>query len=253
MTAKTVTAGVIIIGNEVLSGRTRDANLNYLARRLDETGVRLMEARVIPDSEAVIVEALNETRAAYDYVITTGGIGPTHDDITSAAVAKAFGVEVERSEAAMKMLRQHYSERPEDLNEARRKMADVPAGAELIENPVSKAPGYRIGNVFVLAGVPMIMEAMFEGIKDRLKGGPPMHSLTVSAYLVEGVLAAGMGEIQERFTEVEVGSYPFMRTGRLGVSIVFRSTDEAAAAAAAGEFKELVRSLGGEPVDDGES
>src|SRR5512134_200599 len=171
---RTVTAAVIIIGNEVLSGRTADANLCFLAKALNEVGVRVREARIIPDDEAVIVETVNACRQTFDYVLTTGGIGPTHDDITSASIAKAFGVPLERNPQAIRALEQHY--RPGEFNEAGRKMADIPAGASLIDNPLSKAPGFQIGNVFVLPGVPVIMRAMFDGLRARLSGGEPMLS-----------------------------------------------------------------------------
>ena len=247
-----VTACVIVIGNEVLSGRTKDVNLNYLAARLNDIGIRLAQARVIPDDEGVIVDVVNECRAAFDYVFTTGGIGPTHDDITSASIAKAFGVELELDDQALELLREHYQDRPESLNEARMKMAHIPRGAVLIDNPVSKAPGFQMENVFVLAGVPMIMEAMFEGIKDRLLGGDAVRSLTVSAFIVEGDLAAALAAIQER-SDAEIGSYPFIRNGRLGVSIVIRSPDAEIIGQMADQVRELIRSHGVDPLEHGES
>ena len=227
------TACLIVIGNEVLSGRTQDANLKYLGENLNAIGVRLAEARVIPDDDAVIQRTVNECRAAFDYVFTTGGIGPTHDDITAASLAKAFGLELERNAEALALLERHY--RPEDINEARLKMAEMPRGATLLRNPVSWAPGFQIGNVFVLAGVPIIMRAMFDGFKHRLAGGRPLRSRTVSAFIREGDLAAPVGELQERYADVEIGSYPFVRDERLGVSIVFRGPDDGPLAAAAEE------------------
>lgn len=243
-----VTAAVIIIGNEVLSGRTADANLAFLATALNEVGVRVREARIIPDDEAVIVETVNACRTAFDYVLTTGGIGPTHDDITSASIAKAFGVPLERNPQALRALEQHY--RPGEFNEARRKMADVPVGASLIDNPVSKAPGFVIGNVFVLPGVPVIMRAMFDGIRARLRGGEPMLSRSIAAFTTEGAIAAGLGEIQARHGDVEIGSYPFVRAGRFGVSLVARTTNPASLDAVADEIKALIRDVGETPIED---
>ncbi|MSP80474.1 MAG: competence/damage-inducible protein A [Rhodospirillales bacterium] len=246
---KPVTACLVIIGNEVLSGRTQDANLQYLAGALNEAGVRLMEARVIPDVEATIVATVNECRAKFDHVITTGGIGPTHDDITSESIAKAFGVPHVVHPEAEARLRRHYA-RPEDLNAQRLRMATLPEGAELIDNPVSAAPGFRIGNVMVLAGVPRIMQAMFDGFRHRLKGGAPMRSRTVLAYVPEGQMAAGLGAVQTAHPSVEIGSYPFFRAGRLGTSLVVRGTDAAKVAAATEAVKVLVRAQGGEPIEE---
>jgi len=248
--ADAVTAAVIIIGNEVLSGRTRDANLAYLGKALDAAGVRLREARVIPDDAEVIVETVNEFRERFGYVFTTGGIGPTHDDITSACVARAFGATLHRNAEAEALLRRHY--RPEDVNEARLKMADVPEGATLIANPVSAAPGFQLGNVFVLPGVPRIMQAMFEGLRYRLAGGAPMVSTTVAAFVTEGAVAAGLAEAQAEHPTVEIGSYPFVRDGRLGTSLVVRAPDAAAVEAAAVAVEAAVRAAGGEPMrEDG--
>ncbi len=232
---KAVTAAVIIIGNEVLSGRTADANLPFLATALNDIGVRVREARIIPDVEAVIAATVNACRQSFDYVLTTGGIGPTHDDITAISIAQAFGVPLERNPQALRALEQHY--RPDELNDARRKMADIPAGAVLIDNPVSKAPGFQIGNVFVLPGVPVIMRAMFDGIRGRLSGGAPVLSRSISAYTTEGAIAAGLGQIQARHREVDIGSYPFVRAGRFGVSLVARTPDPGALARVAEEIR----------------
>ncbi|MFQ5954479.1 MAG: competence/damage-inducible protein A, partial [Kiloniellales bacterium] len=222
---QTVTACLIVIGSEILSGRTKDANLPFLARRLNELGVRLMEARVIPDVADAIVRAVNECRALYDYVFTTGGIGPTHDDITAEAVAEAFGVPLECNPEAVRRLEQHYANTGIKLNRARMRMARIPAGATLIDNPVSMAPGFRIGNVLVMAGVPEIMRAMFEAAKHEVIGGPRTRSRTVSCFVPEGDLAQGLGELQGRYPDMEIGSYPYFRRGRFGVSVVLRSTD----------------------------
>src|ERR1700751_1016898 len=189
-----VTACVLIIGNEILSGRTQDANLVFLARGLNEIGIRLREARVIPDDGAVIVATVNEVRRGFDYVFTTGGIGPTHDDITAQCVADAFGVALVVSPEAKRLLESHYSHG--QLNEARLRMAMAPEGAVLLPNPISRAPGFQIGNVFVLPGVPSIMQGIFEQLKYRLVGGEKMLSRSVSCSLGEGTLAKELGELQ---------------------------------------------------------
>jgi len=242
-----VTAAVLVIGNEILSGRTKDVNLGFLAEQLTALGIRLREARVVADLEADIVAAVNETRARYDYVFTTGGIGPTHDDITAACVARAFGVALVLDERAVAVLTRHYQ--PGQLNEARLRMAHVPAGASLIDNPVSAAPGFQMGNVFVMAGVPSIMQAMFGGLKQRLVGNPAILSRTVSGFIAEGTIAAGLGALQDRYGQLEIGSYPFFRQGRFGASFVLRGTDAAAIAAAAEELRTLIRELGAEPME----
>ncbi len=242
----TVTACVIVIGNEILSGRTREANLQYLAERLAALGIRLAEARVIPDRIEAIAATVNEARARYDYVFTTGGIGPTHDDITADAVAQAFGVALEHHGEALAILETQYAEG--EFNEARRRMARVPAGGTLIHNPVSKAPGFQIENVFVMAGVPMIMKAMFEGIRDRLVGGAPMLTRTIASGLAEGQLAGRLGDLQARFPAIDIGSYPYYRAGRFGVAIVLRGIEEDALEAAAQAVEALMRELGAEPV-----
>lgn len=216
-----VRACLIIIGNEILSGRTHDKNLPYLAEELNTLGVRLVETRVIPDIEDTIIETLNECRAKFDYVFTTGGIGPTHDDITSECVAKAFGVAIELNAEAHDLLKSHY-DNPADLNEARLRMARIPVGAELIQNPISKAPGFRMENVYVMAGVPMIMQAMFQGIKHQLIGGKPMVSRSVGGYIPEGTIAKVLAEIQGDFPATDIGSYPFLREGKLGTTLVVR-------------------------------
>lgn len=217
------TACLIIIGNEVLSGRTQDKNLSWIAKELNDTGVKLAEARIIPDIEQVIIDTVNTCRKAHTYVFTTGGIGPTHDDITSACIAKAFGVKLERNTQAVAILEKHYSK--ENLNEARLKMAEIPVGASLVPNPVSAAPGFCMENVYVMAGVPSIMQAMFGFIKPQLKGGPKTLSRTLSAYITEGIIAEKLTAIQNQSPEVEIGSYPFIRNQRLGVSLVSRSTN----------------------------
>jgi molybdenum cofactor synthesis domain-containing protein len=245
---KTVTACLIVIGNEILSGRTQDKNISFLAARLNEIGVGLREVRVIPDVTETIVRTVNECRSAFDYVFTTGGIGPTHDDITSDSVAQAFGVKNVLNEHARRILFDHYGD--ENVNEARLRMAHMPEGAELIENPISKAPGYQIENVFVLAGVPSIMRAMFESLRHRLVGGAPVRSRTISAGLPEGRIATAFGKLQDAFADVEMGSYPYFRDGIAGCSLVLRSTDEGRLAQATEKLRALVREAGGEPVDE---
>jgi molybdenum cofactor synthesis domain-containing protein len=244
---RVVTAAVLVIGNEILSGRTKDANLSFLARELTTLGIRLSEARVIADVEIEIVAAINGCRARYDYVFTTGGIGPTHDDITAVAVARAFDRRLVLDPRAKAILERHYP--PGGLNEARLRMAHVPEGAELIENPVSAAPGFRLANVFVLAGVPMVMRAMFDGLKSSLVGGPPLLSRTIGAYLGEGVIAAGLGKLQGRFPMLEIGSYPFFHLGRYGASFVLRGTEAAPLEAAARELRVLIHELGADPIE----
>lgn len=243
----TVTAAILIIGNEILSGRTKDANLNYLATELTAIGVRLTEARVVADVPDAIIKAVNELRATYDHVFTTGGIGPTHDDITAECIARAFGVKLIKDPRAVRLLTNHYGEA--NLTEARLRMAHVPEGATLIDNPVSVAPGFQIGNVYVLAGVPAICRAMFDGLKGRLKTGDKVLSVTISGHVGEGVIAKGLGELQERYPILEIGSYPFFRQGRFGASFVLRGTDPVALKPAAEELRTLIRSLGAEPIE----
>ena len=245
---KIVTAAVLIIGNEILSGRTQDANIAYLAKGLNEAGVTLREARVIPDIEATVIATVNELRAKFDYLVTTGGIGPTHDDITSECVAKAFGVPWVVHPEAHKHFLNFYQ--PSELNPARMRMATTPEGASLVYNPVSRAPGFRMGNVYVFAGIPRVMQGMFDGIKHDLKGGRPMLSRTVSCHLPEGIIAKGLGEIQGRYSDLDIGSYPFYRRGEFGTSLVLRGRDPARLAAGTEEVVALVKGLGGTPVEE---
>jgi molybdenum cofactor synthesis domain-containing protein len=244
---KTVTACVLIIGNEILSGRTQDENLAYLARGLNDVGIRLKEARVVPDEAPVIIAAVNEVRARYDYVFTTGGIGPTHDDITAQSMADAFAVPLALHPEARRLLETHYP--PGALTEARLRMARVPEGASLLPNPISRAPGFRIGNVFVLAGVPSIAQATFEQLKPNLKGGRKVLSRSLSCQLGEGVLAQDLAALQQRHRDVEIGSYPYFRRADFGVTLVLRGTEPAPLDAATEEAKALIRRLGGEPQE----
>lgn len=243
-----VTAAMMIIGNEILSGRTQDTNLAYLAKRLNSVGVQVREARVVPDVEAMIVATVNELRAKYDYVFTSGGIGPTHDDITSASIAAAFGVPIVRDAEAVRRL-EHAYRGTDKLNEARLKMADVPKGAALIDNAVTAAPGFRMDNVFVMAGVPKICQAMIEGILPQLRSGVTILSTSISTNLAEGNIAAGLTDLQSRYLDVEIGSYPHFVDGGYRTTLVFRSPDAARNEAAAAELTTLVESLGGELID----
>ncbi|MEE9552606.1 MAG: molybdopterin-binding protein [Gammaproteobacteria bacterium] len=243
-----ITAGVIIIGNEILSGRTQDSNLSFIGRRLDELGIHLVEASVIPDKEQVIIDTVNEYRNAYDYVFTTGGIGPTHDDITALSIARAFDIELERNPEAVTRLENYYE--PGNVTGARLKMADVPVGAHLIDNPISGAPGFQIENVFVMAGVPAIMQLMFDGITDRMTGGDPILTASVATNIGEGTLADGLNELQDRYSDISIGSYPYFRNRRLGVNIVMRSTDVALLAELSAQVKSLIQQLGGKIVEE---
>ncbi len=240
------TACLILIGNELLSGRTKDANLAHIAEKLNEWGVRLREARVIPDIEQTIVDTVNECRAAFDYVFTTGGIGPTHDDITASSIAKAFGVGLAMDQNTYDLMAKQYG-KASDFNEARQKMCWFPEGAELIGNNVSIAPGFQIGNVFVMAGVPSIMRAMMDSLQNRLVGGEPVRSRTVNAFLPEGAVAEGLSAIQEEYPDLDIGSYPFYNKGRFGTSLVLRGTDDNVLDKATKAVSDLVTQLGDTP------
>ena len=224
MNTQIKTAGVIIIGNEILSGRTQDLNVSYIGQKLGDLGIVLAEVIVIPDVEETIIERVRSYADNFDYVFTTGGIGPTHDDITTASIAKAFSVKLIRHPDAVATMEDYYD--PGNLTEARLKMADIPEGATLIDNPVSGAPGIQVENVFIMAGVPEIMQAMLDGLTDRLIGGPPILTASVSTNLTESKLAEGMSKIQDKCTEVSIGSYPYFKRGKLGVNIVLRSIDK---------------------------
>ena len=239
-----ITACLIIIGNEILSGRTQDANLAIIGKKCDALGIRLTKARVIPDVESDIITTVNACRADFTYVFTTGGIGPTHDDITAAAIARAFSVELLRNSEAVTAMDRYYE--PGRVTEARLKMADIPAGARLIDNPVSGAPGFQLENVFVLPGVPAIMEAMFEGLTDRLVGGEPILTETVASNLAESVIANDLADLQEKYPDVSMGSYPYFRKGKLGVNLVLRATNAARIKAAADELEATIIQLKGE-------
>jgi molybdenum cofactor synthesis domain-containing protein len=233
MADSVVTAGLLVIGDEILSGRTKDKNIGYIAEYLTALGVDLREVRVVPDEEEPIVEAVNALRRRYDYLFTTGGIGPTHDDITADCVAKAFGVPIDHDPRAVAILRERFAPRGIELNEARLRMARIPKGGEIIENKVSGAPAFRIGNVIVMAGVPAIMQAMLDAITPLLETGVKMLSETVRADAREGDVGTALGEIARAHPEVSLGSYPFFDEARgPNTNIVVRSRDPEKLAAA---------------------
>ena len=241
------TAAVLVIGNEILSGRTRDANLGYIAEKLGAVGIPVGEARIVPDVEERIVEAVNALRARFDLVFTTGGIGPTHDDITARAIARALGVAFARNAEAERRLRAYYD--PAMVNEARLSMADMPAGVELIDNPVSAAPGFRLENVHVLPGVPKILQAMIDELVPRLAGGRPIASRALTVFAAEGDLAALLADLQARHEGVEIGSYPFFRQGRFGTTVICRGPAAAAVAAAHAALGAAIEAGGFEHAD----
>ena len=219
-----VNAAILIIGNEILSGRTQDTNTSTLATWLNSIGVKVNEVRVIPDVEKTIIDTVNVLRKENNYVFTTGGIGPTHDDITASSVSKAFGVKYEIHKEAYKILEDYY--KPGEFNEGRQRMVWMPEKAELILNPTSGAPGFNIENVFCLPGVPSIMKSMLGGLKNKIVGGEPILSQTISLRTVESEIAQSLTKVQDDNKDVEIGSYPFFHAGKLGVSIVLRSENQ---------------------------
>jgi len=225
MTAPVPTAAVLLIGDEILSGRTKDKNLGYIADYLAALGIDLKEARVVPDIEAEIVAALNALRVRYTYVFTTGGIGPTHDDITADSVAAAFGVGIAHHPQAVRILTDYFVAIGREANEARMRMARIPVGGQLIENRISAAPGFQIENVFVMAGVPKVMQAMMDEIAPRLARGEPMQVRNIEFRGGEGDIAKPLGEIQQRFPSVVIGSYPFQAPDGFATNLVLRSRD----------------------------
>lgn len=250
MTFRQVKAAVLLIGDELLSGRTQDVNLQTIAKFLAPLGVQVAEARVVGDIPDQIAAAVNELRAKYDYVFTTGGIGPTHDDKTADAVAAAFGVNIGVRDDARAILEAHYKGAP-PLNEARLRMARIPDGATLIANPVSRAPGFQIGNVFVMAGVPSIMRGMLQDVGPRIEGGAVVRSRTVRGRGVrEGAIAAGLEKLEaEAGGLVSFGSYPWFSPEGYGLHLVARSADAAALAKAAEDLKALIRACGAQPEE----
>jgi molybdenum cofactor synthesis domain-containing protein len=246
------TAALLIIGNEVLSGRTQDANLKFIATRLGELGIPLREVRVIPDVPETIIDTVNEVRAKFTYVFTTGGIGPTHDDITSECVARAFGVPWEVHEPSRAIMAADYARRnpPVEMNAARLRMATLPRGAAPNLCAETSAPGFIMENVHVMAGVPRIMRSMFEVVAPRLQGGTPVKSRALHANgLLEGQIAEGLSTIQAHFPMLDIGSYPYYREGGNGVALVAKGTDEAALDGAAAEIAALIRADGKVPVE----
>jgi molybdenum cofactor synthesis domain-containing protein len=234
-----VTAGILVIGDEILSGRTKDKNIGYIAEYLTAIGIDLREVRVVPDVEDEIVAGLNALRGRYTHVFTTGGIGPTHDDITADAIAKAFGVPIDVDERAVAMLLERMPK--SDLNEARLRMARIPQGAELIPNSVSKAPGFSIGNVHVMAGVPSIMHAMLDAVAPKLSTGKKMLSLSIDAGVKEGDLGGPFGELQSRYPDVSMGSYPSFEEGvGFTTTLVLRARDASRLAEAEKEVREML-------------
>jgi len=221
---KKVNAAILIIGNEILSGRTQDTNTSTIALWLNSIGVQVKEVRVIPDIESIIVDTVNKLRKFNDYVFTTGGIGPTHDDITAESISKAFRLNYEIHKKAFKILEAYY--KPGEFNEGRQKMVWMPKNAKLIFNPTSGAPGFNVENVFCLPGVPSILKSMLGGLKNEIVGGEPILSHTISLRTVESEIANSLTEVQNKNKDVEIGSYPFFQAGKLGVSIVIRSEDK---------------------------
>ncbi len=217
-------AAILIIGNEILSGRTQDTNTSTLAIWLNSLGVKVAEVRVIPDIEQTIIDTVNLLRSTYDYLFTTGGIGPTHDDITAQSISKAFGLKYEINQEAFKILEAYYQ--PGEFNEGRQKMTRMPEKANLILNPTSGAPGFYVENVFCLPGVPSILKSMIGGLKNKIVGGEPILSQTISLRTVESEIATPLTKVQDDNQDVEIGSYPFFQAGKLGVSIVMRSENQ---------------------------
>jgi molybdenum cofactor synthesis domain-containing protein len=234
------TAAMLVIGDEILSGRTRDANTHHLAQQLGARGIRLREVRIVPDEHDRIVAAVNDLRAAYDHVFTSGGIGPTHDDITADAVAAAFGVAIDIRDDARAILAAHYQRTGLELNAARLRMARIPEGATLIDNPVSAAPGFTLGNVHVLAGVPAVFQAMLAGLLPTLAGGDPLLSQSLDVARGEGEIAAALAALAARYPDLSFGSYPWNRNGTYGTQLVVRGTDAARLDAAMVELARLV-------------
>ena len=245
---KEITAAIIIIGNEVLSGRTKDINTSTLAKWLNSLGIEVREVRIVPDDEIAIIHTVNFLRERFNYIFTTGGIGPTHDDITAESISKAFKLEYGFHKEAYSILEKYYN--PGEFNDGRQKMAKMPVKAKLILNPTSGAPGFYIENVFCLPGVPSILQSMIGGLNNILVGGDPILNLTISLRTVESEIAKSISEIQNKNSDVEIGSYPFFRAGKLGVSIVVRSSNKEKLKICKDEILQLVKSKSIEIVED---
>lgn len=241
--SQTVTASMIVIGDEILSGRTKDRNIGHLADILTAIGIDLVEVRIVADDEAAIVEAVNTLRARTDYVLTSGGIGPTHDDITADSVSKAFGLPCEHDPKALAMLAEHYAKRGIEFTEARKRMARMPVGAEHIDNPVSLAPGFRIENVHVMAGVPAIFQAMLDNVVPTLKAGTRLLSTTIHCPYGEGTIGGPLGEIQKAHPDTIIGSYPKYQDGTFWTELVIRSRDADALSRAEGAVRDMLTGL----------
>lgn len=245
-----VYAAIVIIGNEILSGRTQDVNLNHLAVTLGGWGIRVGAAYVIADDEAVIVDTVNQAREKFDYVFTTGGIGPTHDDITAACIARAFGVALYQHEEIAERIQRRPA--PDDVMANRLLMARVPEGAGLIDNPTGGPQGFFIENVYVMAGIPMVMQAMLSSLEGKLRGGSIVQSRSIRAYLGESEIAGGLGVIQNQHPALDIGSYPFYREDRYGTTLVIRGTEAAQIQQAADKIMAAVRDAGETPEDLGD-
>ena len=247
---RTVSAAALIIGNEILSGRTQDQNLSFLGDKLGELGIRLKEARVVSDDPDDIAAALDALRARYDYVFTTGGIGPTHDDITADSVARAFGVGIDYHPEVYAMLKAWFESKGLQANEARMRMARIPDGASVLDNELTLAPGFQIENVFVLAGVPSIARKMFDGAKKRLSGGAPLCSRAIKVHVGEGTVAEQLGAIQVAFPDIDIGSYPWSTDGAYGTSLVMRGTQPGRVDEVFAEVFDMAKRLGGAPREE---
>jgi molybdenum cofactor synthesis domain-containing protein len=234
-------SALVIIGNEILSGRTHDKNMQYIGEKMAAHGTPLKEVRVVADVESKVIEAVNALRAEYDHVFTTGGIGPTHDDITAECISKAFGVKYTTHDEAFAVLTEYYGE--SDFTPARQKMAKMPEGVTLIPNPISGAPGFTIGNVHVMAGIPRVMQAMLDHLVSEIAGGDPVLSKTVTSHLPESEIAEGLGDIQNKYPAVDIGSYPGFRNGKLWSSVVLRATDGATLDKATSEVENFIETL----------
>ena len=247
MNSKIVTSCVLIIGNEILSGRTQDTNLSHIANTLGAWGIRVTQAQVIPDVEEIIIEKVNSARARFDYVFTTGGIGPTHDDITAACIARAFHRPLVIHPEIEAVIRSR--EAPEEVMKSRMLMARVPEGAGLIENPTRGPQGFFVENVYVMAGIPVVMQGMLSTLKGKLRTGAIIKSRSVSAYLGESQVADALGQIQDKYPEIDLGSYPFYRESGFGTTLVMRGIDEDTLSAMYSEVEQLIIANGAEPVD----